>query len=101
MSVPFFDVWWVVWIVGFFLVVELVAAFNKKRGDTLSEFVWKVFAIYVPTPKYGHLRRFFLAAFLVALGLHFFVKASVIPVVVFGVGVAWSVIYWWRNERSP
>lgn len=35
---------WLGWIALFFLI-EMPAVFNKERGDTLSEHLWKWFAV--------------------------------------------------------
>ncbi|RFU37640.1 hypothetical protein DZF91_31820 [Actinomadura logoneensis] len=35
---------WILWIL-MFLAIELPAVFNRQPGDTLSEVVWKVFAV--------------------------------------------------------
>lgn len=35
---------WILWILMFF-AIELPAVFNRQQDDTLSELVWRVFAI--------------------------------------------------------
>lgn len=59
-----FTIAWLVWGLAF-AAIELPAVFNKTKGDTLSEHIWKWFAVKdKPT---GYLwRRFSLV---VALGL--------------------------------
>jgi hypothetical protein len=36
-------VYWVVWVLGLFLIPELIAVFNGTKGDTFSETWWNVF----------------------------------------------------------
>ncbi|QAX95456.1 hypothetical protein SEA_BARTHOLOMEWSD_5 [Streptomyces phage BartholomewSD] len=64
---------WIAWL-GAFVAIEGKALFNKTKGDTLSEHVWKWFA----TQKVGNdptgwvrLRRFTLLAFMAWLSVHF------------------------------
>jgi hypothetical protein len=83
-----------------FLVVELVRALDGKIGGTLSEWVWAIFAIDLKPRRFAFLRRASLSAFLFALTLHFLVKSSVVPVIVFGALVAWWIYYWFKNERG-
>ena len=59
---------WLVWL-GMFLVVEGFAIFNKERGDTLSEHIWKWFRIN-DKPRQWTWRRAVLAIFLVWLTVH-------------------------------
>jgi hypothetical protein len=59
-------VWWIPF--GFFLVFEGIALFNDKRGDTLSENVWRVFK--VRERKGWHWLRWVLAIFMVWLTVH-------------------------------
>jgi hypothetical protein len=70
---------WLLWI-GFFVIEEGVALTNKVNGDTLSEHVWKWFAIPEagtkedgkrPKTVLMRLRRFALLAFMAWLVLHF------------------------------
>lgn len=63
--------WTVAWLLWFamFLVVEGFALFNKERGDTLSEHVWKWFQIR-SKPNQWTWRRAVLAIFLVWLLVH-------------------------------
>ncbi|MER7445023.1 hypothetical protein ABTW73_30135 [Micromonospora avicenniae] len=67
-----FTALWLLWLAAF-LAVEGVALFNKTPGDTLSEHVWKWFAVGGSQPRTGwvRLRRFALLAFLAWLVLHF------------------------------
>lgn len=65
---------WVGWLV-MFLVVEGVALFNRRPGDTLSEHVWAVIKPWKgPRERSGaeQLLRFLLLALLVWLPIHFF-----------------------------
>lgn len=59
---------WLLWLAAF-LVIEGFAIFNKDRGDTLSEHVWKWFKIN-DKPRQWTWRRGVLAIFLVWLLVH-------------------------------
>lgn len=63
---------WLGWGV-YFLVVEGIALFNSRRGDTLSEHVW-AFLGYSEGVRYPtgtvRLRRFLTLAFLAWLVIH-------------------------------
>lgn len=69
---------WLVWL-AYFLVVEVMALFNSKPGDTLSEHVWAWFGTQRRKPGeaarkpsgWTQFRRFALLAFLAWLTLHF------------------------------
>ena len=68
---------WLAWL-AYFLVVEGIALFNSKPGDTLSEHVWAWFGTewqkgHSPRERSGwtQLRRFALLAFMVWLSAHF------------------------------
>lgn len=69
---------WLAWI-AYFLVVEGMALFNSKPGDTLSEHVWAWFGTERPKPGrdprersgWTQLRRFVLVAFMCWLTAHF------------------------------
>lgn len=69
---------WAVWVV-YFLIVEGVALFNSKPGDTLSEHVWMLFGTQRrkpgepvrPRSGWTQLRRVVLLAFMVWLAAHF------------------------------
>ncbi|MFJ8955638.1 hypothetical protein ACIRO1_36660 [Streptomyces sp. NPDC102381] len=63
---------WLAWL-GSFLVIEGKALFNRTEGDTLSEHVWKWFAIGSDAHPSGwvRLRRFSLVAFMAWLCAHF------------------------------
>ena len=71
-----FTVAWLLWI-GAFAVVEGVALFNRREGDTLSEHVWAWFGVGLngkPRPRvtgWVRLRRFTLLAFMAWLSVHF------------------------------
>jgi hypothetical protein len=64
---------WALWIV-YFLVVEGIALFNHKTGDTLSEHVWAWLGYRVGQVGYPRgsqrLRRFLTLAFLAWLVVH-------------------------------
>ena len=61
---------WVVWGL-IFAAIEGAALFNKGKGDTLSEHVWKWFAIKDKPTGYK-LRRGSLGVFMAWLVAHFF-----------------------------
>lgn len=68
-----YTVAWLLWIAAF-LVIEGAAILDRRRGDTLSEHVWKWFAVRVAagkTAKARNFRRFALLAFLAWLVIHF------------------------------
>jgi len=96
----FHDIYWMFWLALIFLPYELYAAFSKKKGDTLSENVWDWFAIKKTDAKYGSLRRLTLMAFLVSLSSHFVYTTSVFWVILFGVGVAGSIVYHYAREKD-
>lgn len=67
-----YTVAWIVWGV-MFLAIEGGAIFNKKKGDTLSEHVWKwIGKRGHPKPKGYKVRRGALGVFLLWLIGHFF-----------------------------
>lgn len=65
--------------IAYFAVVEGIALFNSKPGDTLSEHVWMWFGTQRRKPGepervrtgWVQLRRFVLLAFLAWLSFHF------------------------------
>lgn len=68
---------WLAWL-AYFLIVEGIALFNSKPGDTLSEHVWAWFGTEwrkgtSPRERSGwtQLRRFLLLAFMLWLTAHF------------------------------
>lgn len=67
---------WIGWAV-YFLIVEGMALFNSKPGDTLSEHVWSFIGIRRkgadPRDPTGwtRLRRFIVLAFMAWLSFHF------------------------------
>ena len=62
---------WLLWIAAFF-AIEVPALRNKTPGDTLSEHVWKWFAVKDANRKgLTRLRRWGLLAFLAWLSFHF------------------------------
>ncbi|XVU25827.1 hypothetical protein ACQPZJ_01845 [Actinoplanes sp. CA-054009] len=63
---------WIGWAL-YFLVVEGIALFNSRAGDTLSEHVWAFlgFSEGIRRPSgWTRLRRFLLLAFLAWLIVH-------------------------------
>jgi len=63
---------WVVWGI-MFVAIEGAALFNKQKGDTLSEFVWKFLGVKGhPLPSGYKWRRGALAVSFAWLVLHFF-----------------------------
>lgn len=97
--------WWLAWLILGFLPVELFAAV-KTRGtpDTFSEFVWWVFGI--KPRKSGHVvkarrtRKLILAGFMSSLWLHFVEGWGPQGIIVFGVGVAFTIAYAVAFERE-
>ena len=80
------EVIWLIWLVAF-LVFELKAALNKKKGDTLSETVgdWHGGPKWSKVGrKWSGARRTVLFLFLVSLTIHLVWAASVLPVIIFG-----------------
>jgi hypothetical protein len=68
--VSWYTVAWLFWL-GFFLLVEGKALFNKREGDTFSEFVWKLFKVQDSRPTWLVVAgRIFLGLFLAWLLLH-------------------------------
>lgn len=67
---------WIAWIAAF-CTIEGKALFNKTKGDTLSEHVWRWFATERIAKAAGQptgwvrLRRFGLLAFMAWLTAHF------------------------------
>lgn len=60
---------WIVWLAAFG-VVELAAIIDKRPEDTLSENVWRWFAIKDPNAKFGPARRAVFLMFLAWLSAH-------------------------------
>lgn len=71
-----FTVAWISWI-GVFAVVEGIALFNRREGDTLSEHVWQWFGVgrhgkpRPPITGAVRAKRFVLLAFMAWLSVHF------------------------------
>jgi hypothetical protein len=70
-----YTVLWLIWG-AYFAVVEGVALFNSKNGDTLSEHVWAWFGtergdMTRPVTAWTRFRRFLLLAFMAWLSVHF------------------------------
>jgi hypothetical protein len=61
---------WLAWIAAF-VVLEGRALITKRQGDTLSEHVWKWFAIKDKNAKAGQARRAVLLMGLAWLSAHF------------------------------
>jgi hypothetical protein len=64
---------WLAWLAAF-VVLEGKALADKRRGDTLSEHVWRWFGVKAQDPMpsgWVRFRRFSLLAGLVWLTLHF------------------------------
>ena len=59
---------WVIWILAFG-IIEAIAVIDKKKGDTLSEHIWKWFAIDNKEPFYKF-KRLTLVTFLVWFAIH-------------------------------
>lgn len=67
-----FTALWLAWLAAF-IVIEGIALATRKPGDTLSEHVWRWFAIGpgVEVTAWVRVRRVVLLAFCVWLGVHF------------------------------
>lgn len=65
------DYLWIAWLLTF-AVIEGCALYLKGSGDTLSERIWKWFAIGKDYPTTGlvRVRRFTLLAFIAWLAVH-------------------------------
>lgn len=63
---------WLAWL-GLFLLVEVPAAI-RKRGGTLSEWTWRVFALRPPERTWGPARRVTFVVFWIVTGAHFVVQ---------------------------
>lgn len=61
---------WVGWILAF-LVIEGLALFNKDKGDTLSENVWRWFGVKGKPSGKNSLRTMGLMGFMIWLAIHF------------------------------
>ena len=95
----FADFFWLIWLVAF-LALEIPAAIWRPRW-TLSAHVWKWFAIGKNWKEdYAGLRWFILAGITISTTRHFLFGTSAIPIIVFGVGVAWSIFYHYRHEAT-
>lgn len=99
MKLDFDDWYWLIFLGVVFLTYEIYAAFSKKKGDTLSENVWDWFAIKKVDAPYGPFRRFVLMGFMTSLTSHFVYATPVGYVIAFGVGVVWSILYYYLVER--
>lgn len=61
---------WLFWLL-FFLVVEGEALFNRRDGDTFSEFTWRLFRVHDRRPTWLVVAgRVLLGTFLLWLLLH-------------------------------
>lgn len=86
---------WFIWLV-LFLVYEVYAALNKKKGDTLSETVgdWTGLEKWRKGERRGSVaRRTVLFCFLVGLTSHLVWGTTVLPVIVFG-GAFFAIVGW-------
>ncbi len=61
---------WIGWGI-YFGIFETLALLNKKRGDTLSETIWRWFAVQNPDAKLRKVRVLGLLLFMVWLLTHF------------------------------
>jgi len=94
----FADHFWLLWW-GMFLVLEIPAALFRPRW-TFSAHVWKWFGIGKNwRTDWAGVRWFILAGLLIAVLLHFLAFFSALPIIVFAIGAAWSVVYHYRHER--
>jgi hypothetical protein len=66
-----FTLAWALWGV-FFLIVEGLALWNRRIGDTLSEHIWRWLGIGQTVTQWIRVRRFITLAGLLWMILHFF-----------------------------
>ena len=100
MDFGIYDWWWpIVWLLGAFLIPELIAAFDKKPGGTFTAWFRKVFALNSTTQRWKHLRRWSAGCFIASLGLHLIFQATVWVLVIYAIPAVGSVIYHYRKER--
>jgi len=64
-----YTVAWIAWLTAFG-ALELAALLDKRPEDTLSETVWRWFAVTDPHAKFGPVRRAALLMFLAWLSAH-------------------------------
>ena len=77
-KIDYTSVWtigWLLWIL-YFVILEGVALFRSKPGDTLSEHVWVWFGtqrhdLDRPVTGWTRLRRVLLGGFMLWLSIHF------------------------------
>ncbi|MDP2872858.1 MAG: hypothetical protein Q8P31_10030 [Bacillota bacterium] len=98
-----FDAWvvWLVWAASL-LVLELVAVFSGRKGDTLSESVWYLLrhgGAVVLLPLYIWLGWHFFLEFWVFEGLH---DTAVDDLLIVGLTAAVTgTIQLWQRFRNP
>ena len=61
---------WIVWLLAF-VGIEAAALMNKKKGDTLSEHVWRWFSVKEDSSRKKFVRVGMLALFMGWLTVHF------------------------------
>ncbi|HUU96076.1 MAG TPA: hypothetical protein VM487_10080 [Phycisphaerae bacterium] len=93
----FADHYWLI-LLGAFLIMELPAALWRPRW-TFSAHIWKWFAIGQNwMVRWAAFRWFILAGLLVATTAHFLFETSAVPIIVFAVGMAWSIWFHYARE---
>jgi hypothetical protein len=97
----FADWFWLI-VVGVIAVGDIVmAVFFKKKRWTLSHHVWEWFAIGKPWGEHlAWLRWIILAGEMISITLHFVAGLSVVWIIVFGIGCAWSMWYYYVREAK-
>jgi len=94
----FGDWYWLAFL-GAFLALEIPAAIWKSEW-TASRHIWEWFAIGKNwKERYAALRWIILAGLTISTTLHFLLETSSIPIIIFGVGSAWSIYYHYRHEK--
>jgi len=96
----FGDVYWLTFVGLLFLIMEIPSAIWRPRW-TLSHHIWAWFAIGKPPGmNWGWFRWLILAGLTLSTTAHFLFLTSAIPIIVFGVGAAWSIYYYYRYEHG-
>ncbi len=90
--------YWVIFWGVLFLLPEAIGALDDEDGGTMSEWFWDVFAIRLPNPRFAFLRRFIASSLFTSLGFHFALGWTVVPVIVYGIGVPWCIYYHHKYE---
>ena len=95
----FADYYWL-GLLAAFLLLEIPAGIFRSRW-TFSAHIWKWAGIGRNwRTDWAGLRWFILAGLLVSTSLHFLAGTSPVPIIVFGAGFAWSIVYHYKREAQ-